>query len=186
MIDEAPITRKAIRQAAAERLAAAGTIAGSRVFGFRVLPVPDDKLPALLVYTDQDNGDNTSAGSPVFRRSIDLVIECVLAGTSDDGLGDALDDFAEAATYALLGDPAWTSQFEKVKSVRVEFAAVIDGARRIACAKVTISIQFSAEYPPPADSADDLSTVGLSLDTLPTDGRVELAAVIDLSPPEAP
>lgn len=182
-MSEAAITRKAIRNDAAARLVAAGTPAGSRVYGFRTTPVPEDKLPALLVYVANDNGENRSIAVPVFRRVVELSAECIIAGGTDEELGDTLEDFADGVTGALLNDPEFVRQFEQIPSVRYEAVAVIDGARRMACGKLTFSLQFSAEYPPTLADAVNLSTVELSVDTIEPAGQLGATATITLPAP---
>lgn len=184
---EAQLTAKGIRDDAAARLVALNTAAGSRVYGFRVLPVPDDKLPALLVYCADGTGRSTSIGSPVLRWELEVVVECVGKGGTDDDLGDSLDALAESVEAGLLGDPEWIAQFERVPTCSRAVAAAIDGNRRMAVVKLTFAVQFAREYPPPIASAANLSTVELEVDTIgpsgEPDGDPEASATFTLPPP---
>lgn len=179
---EVQLTRKAIRDDVAARIVAAATVAADRVYGFRTVPVPDDKLPAVLVYCSSGNG-KTSRGSPIVRWSVDLAVECVTTGASDEAMGDAVDDFAEAVETALMLDDEWIGQFEAVPTLTYDVGTSIDGNRRLACVKLVFSLQFSRVYTASIEDASDLSTVELEVDSIDPVGEYAPTATHTLEAP---
>ena len=183
MPDEAPFTRKGIRNGVAAKLTAAGLVPAGHVLGFRTTPLPRSKLPALLVYVNGQSDRQLSIAAPRFRRSLEIAVEVVIDGSTDDGLGDALDDLCAGVESVLLTDPDWIRQFERIGDTRTDLTAVIDGDRRMAAAKIVIPVEYIAEYPPNLATAANLSTVQLEVDTMPTDGSMEAHATWPLPAP---
>ncbi len=180
MSDAIDLAAKSIRKATAELLKGK-TAAGDRVFGFRTTPVPAAKLPCLLVYINSQNDQSISIADPVYRCTLDLAVECLTDGADDETLGDATDDFCAAIKIALLKDPEWPEQVERIPAIRTDLIAVIDGARRMAGAKLVFSLVYVVEDYPDTSEAPDLSTVTIKADTLPTDGSFEAVAELDLT-----
>lgn len=177
---DAELTPKSIRADVKARLAAAGVMVADRIFGFRTTPLPQNKLPALLIYTNGEDLRSISIGAPRFRVSLELAIEAVCDGATDDGLGDALDDLCAAIKDKLLTDPNWIRQFERISGVRTDISADVAGDRRLAAAKLVFTLEFVASYPPNLDTAANLSTVQLAVDTIAPDGDPEVTATITL------
>lgn len=177
---EAALTRKGIRDGVAAKLTAAGLVPAGHVLGFRTTPLPRSKLPALLVYVNGQTDRNLSIGRPFFRRSLEIAVEAVIDGASDDGLGDTLDDLCAGIETALLTDPDWIRQFERIGDPRTDLTAVVDGERRMAAAKIVIPVEYVAEYAPNLAAAVDLSTVAVEVDTMEPDGSIEATATWDL------
>lgn len=173
MSDVAPLTPKAIRLDVATRLAAAGLVPAGNVLGFRTTPLPRSKMPGLLVYTSSKRSQNLSIASPYYRVILDIAIECVLDGNTDEGLGDELDDLATAVEALLLTDPAWVDQFERIGDTQIDYGSAVDGERRMALAKLTIPVQFVTQFAPRISDTPALSTVAVTVDTLPVDGSPE-------------
>lgn len=177
---EVQITRKGIRHDVIARLKAANTTAGDRVFGPRTTKIPDELLPALLVYCQTGDGKNVSGDAPILRWGQELAVECVVSGESDEAMGDALDDLADAVEDVLLCDPVFVAMFEKIPGVRFDMAFDDAGRRRMSAAKVAFSLEFCRVYEPRIDDEPDLVTVAIKADTMPTDGAFEAVATIDL------
>jgi hypothetical protein len=81
---------------AAAKLALTGLAAtGSNVFATRTIPVEPTDLPALCIYTMQEDSglDGTARG---LRRVINLIVEAVFASPSDD-----FDAVADISAYEV-------------------------------------------------------------------------------------
>ena len=89
--------RKAIRHEVVATLSAVAALAG-RVTATRLVPVHQDQLPQICVYTmDEDSAsDGTAQG---MQRELRLVVEILVAGNA--GLDDEADDLATAVEEAL-------------------------------------------------------------------------------------
>lgn len=177
------LTRKRIRKDAQARLVAAGLVPVGHVIGPRTTRIPDDLLPALMVYCRTGNGKNISGNAPTLRWTQELAIECVVTGADDEAMGDALDDLSDAVEVTLLSDPEWVAQFEKAPDVRFEMAFDDTGARRMGAGQVVVSLQHVREYMPDLEGESDLSTVQLRVATLPLGGAAEATATLSLEEP---
>jgi hypothetical protein len=101
--------RKAVRHAIIAILKAANTSAGQRVEGSRVTETPPAKLPAIYVYTLDDEADEQSQSSAprTLHRNLDIVVEALAAALASPStpIDDVLDDFGEQIETALGADP---------------------------------------------------------------------------------
>lgn len=99
--------RKLIRQAAVAKLIAAATSAGARVYPTRVAPLRKDLLPAIAVYTEDEEVDPDSEGTSTreLKRYVELVVEGYVAHTSALSADDGMDDLAEQIEAAIDADP---------------------------------------------------------------------------------
>ena len=74
-----------------------------QVYGSRAVPVQSAKLPALLVYTAQDQVAYVTMTPPRTRtHDIQLIVEVLVQGV--DGCDDTLDSLAEAIETQVLTD----------------------------------------------------------------------------------
>lgn len=98
--------RKLLRQAVAALLAGASTAAAARVYATRVAPVRKDQLPAIAVYTEDEEVDpDTFQTAPrELKRDVDLVIEGYVAHSAAVPVDDAMDNLAEQIEAAMDGD----------------------------------------------------------------------------------
>ena len=97
--------RQRIRDAVAERLTAAGTLAGTNVFTSRARPILEilqKRESVLSVYTAEETSDRDPDGH-LLRRTVVISIEGA-AGGGDD-LDDHLDTMAEQVEAAIDTDP---------------------------------------------------------------------------------
>lgn len=93
-----PHKRQTIRDALVALLVAAGTNAGSRVYGSRETATSETELPVILVYTKDETAVSRDLSSKTSIRSLNVKIriKCLVNGTVDDSL-DTLADQIEAA-----------------------------------------------------------------------------------------
>ncbi|SCU73554.1 conserved hypothetical protein [Cupriavidus necator] len=91
-------TRKAIRHAVRDLLAAQPTLTG-RVYASRNYPVSEKKLPVVLLYTERDAGEEVTEA--LMQRTVDLVVKVIVRGDADEGADDELDDLCELVTLTI-------------------------------------------------------------------------------------
>lgn len=154
--------RKLIRAAAVAKLIGQ-TSAGSKVYPNRIRPFVSNgwtsQLPAIVVYTLDEQAEIFNAAPREYLRTVQLVVE--IQASADDSLDDVLDGIAESVELILLRDDTLSGTVNDLQLVRSRMALREEGETLIgAC-----MIQFDAEYldrrPDDAFNAtlEDLATV---------------------------
>lgn len=81
------------------------TLAGSHVYGSRVHPLDEAKLPALLVYAREEEIQQATISYPrQLQRELLLVVEAYAQAKA--GLEDALDTLARDIEQIMAADPS--------------------------------------------------------------------------------
>lgn len=98
--------RKLIRKAVVALLVGANTAAESRVFPTRVPPIRKTELPAIAVYTEDEETDQDSMTTAPreLKRDVDMSIELFVANSDGYSIDDAMDDLAEQVEAAMNGN----------------------------------------------------------------------------------
>lgn len=95
--------RRQIREAAGTALTGLSTT-GANVFQSRVRPVAENKLPCLLISSEEESSDMASIGYPrLMQRSLTLSVKAVAKATAN--LDDTLDQICKEVEVALAADP---------------------------------------------------------------------------------
>lgn len=132
--------RTQIRQAVVALLNG-NTEAGNRVFSSRVHPLDDAKLPALLVYTPQENiGERSMQRPRTQQRQLQLAVEGYLKARGDiDAEADAL---ALDVEQLIAADPTLAGL---VKDITLESTATQlsgEGERPVAVITLTFAVLY--------------------------------------------
>lgn len=132
--------RTQIRQAVVALLNG-NTEAGNRVFSSRVHPLDDAKLPALLVYTPQENiGERSMQRPRTQQRQLQLAVEGYLKARGDiDAEADAL---ALEVEQMIAADPTLAGL---VKDISLESTATQlsgEGEKPVAVITLTFAVLY--------------------------------------------
>lgn len=132
--------RTQIRQAVVALLNG-NTEAGNRVFSSRVHPLDDAKLPALLVYTPQENiGERSMQRPRTQQRPLQLAVEGYLKARGDiDAEADAL---ALEVEQLIAADPTLAGL---VKDISLESTATQlsgEGEKPVAVITLTFAVLY--------------------------------------------
>lgn len=132
--------RTQIRQAVVALLNG-NTEAGNRVFSSRVHPLDDAKLPALLVYTPQENiGERSMQRPRTQQRQLQLAVEGYLKARGDiDAEADAL---ALEVEQLIASDPTLAGL---VKDISLESSATQlsgEGEKPVAVITLTFAVLY--------------------------------------------
>lgn len=81
-------------------------VVGTRVYPTRILAVPKQQIPCLLVYVKAERGqlNGWACNAPNFATEFDIETELHATGATDELTGDAL-DLMDAVANAILSDP---------------------------------------------------------------------------------
>jgi len=135
--------RKAIREAVvAALLEEDATSAGERVFDSRVVNYFDLEMPAIAVYTREEFGEPQNIGQTPTNRTLQVVIECVVAGSGDSVEGDLDDLIDEVETIMSSADSFGEAYQWYLTSVDTDASA--DGERILAAAAMTYEMRYIA------------------------------------------
>lgn len=136
--------RISIRRAIKDLLIAGGTDAGNRVFAGRVDPVFQAQLPAILIYSTEEeiNRDIVKAGRRL--RTVQTVVKAVVqAGAgSEDSFQDTLDALVEQIEGIIDADERLSQTCETVWFDRTDFTLSGEGENLLAVANLTYSIEY--------------------------------------------
>jgi hypothetical protein len=179
--------RKLIRQAAVA-VTTNATVAGARVYGTRVAPIRKTGLPAIAVYTEDEEVDQDSATTAPreLKRNLDLVFEAFVAHTDALAVDDAMDDIAEQIEAAMDANRYLNGTAGESILVRTE-TGIADGSADplIGVAKLTYAVTYRTSPAVVGGNLADFTdanvttnVVGGVADTVP--------AVDDFNPQEAP
>ena len=102
-----------IRDGTAARVKAMSGFAN--VYSQRVLPTKDTQMPFACVWHAGDRtepwGDD-NVGAPRFDHSLTMIVDVVIASTSQAALDAPIVDLVERLRATLLTDPTWVALFE--------------------------------------------------------------------------
>jgi len=137
-----PHARKQIRDAAVTALTGL-TTTGARVYPSRAVPVQEDRLPALLVYTrEETSGVDTigGAGSRGLQRICSLRVEGICQSIAD--LDDQADDIAAEVETALAADPSLGGLAKDLQLTQTEIGFTDEGGQPIAGVRMIFAVQY--------------------------------------------
>lgn len=98
--------RKLIRKAVVALLVNANTAAAARVFPTRVPPIRKTELPAIAVYTEDEETDQDSMTTAPreLKRDVVVAVELYVVHSDSYTVDDATDDLAEQVENAMNGN----------------------------------------------------------------------------------
>lgn len=136
--------RNQIRDAAVTALTGL-TTTQAHVYASRVYPLSADSLPALRIYTSDEDVEIASLGAKrLLERKLELVVEaCVKSNSSFD---DTLDDIIKEVEAALAGGLAGAKY---VTLKRIEIEASGDGDVPVGIGRMTFEVPYITAHDAP-------------------------------------
>lgn len=150
--------RAAIRQALVDQLKTKvgdvfPTDAGEKIYGSRAKPLFDQFLPAILVYTRNENIIEerfTTDGYGASKRELEVAIEAVVLG--NEQVDDSLDKISKQIEDALDGFEMPTRKADVLKLKSTEIDVSIDGSKVYGAARLTYSVIYYTSNKQPDNS----------------------------------
>lgn len=132
--------RQQIREAAAAAVTSL-TLTGANVFQSRLNALPEDKLPAIRLYTNSEESENLTLVEPVEQqRTLELIIEGV-AKVNDD-LDDTLDDVAEDIEVAIASDVTLGGIVQGLLYVATEVEMSAEGDQPVGIVRLAYQVDY--------------------------------------------
>lgn len=204
------LVRTVVRDLAVQVLLDLGTLAGKFVFASRDTALQQGDVPAVLVYVLSERGEGEPGRTdPVFRTTLTLVVDCIVASTSLPKCETALDTLAEQVTEGLLRSVRFVSArnpdtggklFEGFSDLVVTVAFSGEGDRHIGTTRIALGIRYHDAYPPLI--TQPLKTIAINTDAIQPadpngryspdypaprtqgpDGRIDIGSVVTLPQP---
>lgn len=151
--------RKLIRQAVAAQLAGQ-TAAGARVFRSRMVPLKRVELPAIAIYTPEEEADFETDSAPrELKRTLQLYIESAADGTGD--VDDVLDDLAEQIEAAMDADDTLDGNASSSVLTRTELDVDESTGRTVSVIRLTYAVTYYAFAPAEVAAPDDFITADI-------------------------
>lgn len=132
--------RKQLRDAVITRLTGL-TSTGANVFPGRIYPIGSDKMPGLLVYTNDEVSAPITSGNPRrYERTVTLEVQALVQVT--DSYEDDLDEIAVEIEEAVADDLGWGGIAEDTRLVMTE--KEFSAEAKISTARMTL--KFEIDY----------------------------------------
>lgn len=135
--------RQQIREAVGTLIRDGDTDAGTNVHETRVFNLENTKLPAVNVYTSEDNIVNTTLSVPRTQiRIIDLTIECYAMGLSTS-VDDSIDQLTKQVEILLMADVTLGSLVKdvKLKATKLDFDG--EGKQIVGMAALSYEVTYA-------------------------------------------
>lgn len=156
-----PHPRKLIRHAVVTQLTGA-TAAGARVFKARMVPFKQGELPAVAVYTPDEEIETTRSTAPrELERALQLVVEVVTASGSPSDVDDSADDLSEQVEAAIDADPTLDGTATDTILARVESDVFSESGKNHGLVRLTFTVFYETYAPMTAPAADDFVTADI-------------------------
>jgi hypothetical protein len=135
--------RQQIREAVANRLKEVNTKAKNRVFTSRAKPIFDQDMPAIIIYTNEENIKQErwdTDGFGALTRELDIFIEAIDKGKEE--LDDNLDALALEIENALDGWEIPNRKSSILKFIGTDMDMSIDGKSIYGAIRLSFSLSY--------------------------------------------
>jgi len=142
--------RTQIRQAIHEIVLGLPSV-GQNVFLSRRVPLAEEHIPAICIYTlSEESGPDTMGGSRRMRRILDVGVECLTFDT--DALDDELDQMAYEVEEAIATDYTLGGLVYDtiITNTRVVLQPTRAGERPIGAALLAFRVTYRASFDDPS------------------------------------
>lgn len=122
------------------------TSCNERVYPGRNYPLTPELLPAILVYTRDEDTEPADSGADGFgpiHRTAKLAIECVTKG--DENLDDALDDLTDEVERALLNISERVPAITLFTLTRTELDLFVEDDQVFGSARLSFNCEYWTE-----------------------------------------
>jgi hypothetical protein len=140
------------------------TDAGGSIYGNRVKPLFDQFLPAILVYSKQENileDQYNIDGYAPLKRELEIAIEAVILG--GDEFDQKLETIADQIESALDGFEIETRKADLIKLKSTEIDYSIEGSKIYGAVRLTYSVIYRTEVKQPDNSGTPITEIESNL-----------------------
>lgn len=117
------------------------TTTGSSVYKMRRYALDDAKLPAVMVYSMDENSSLLTIGSRTLRRVINVSVEVVVKGVST-AVSDTLDTCCVEVEEAIAADFTLNGLAKSCILTSTQIDVMVEGERTISSARMTYAVEY--------------------------------------------
>jgi len=140
------------------------TDAGSNIYGNRAKPLFDQSIPAILVYSKQENileDQYNIDGYAPLKRELEIAIEAVIIAS--DEFDRKLDDIASQIESALDGFEIETRKADLIKLKSTEIDYSIESSKIYGAVRLTYSVIYRTSVKQPDNSGTPITEIESNL-----------------------
>ena len=140
------------------------TDAGSNIYGNRAKPLFDQSIPAILVYSKQENileDQYNIDGYAPLKRELEIAIEAVIIAS--DEFDQKLDDIASQIESALDGFEIETRKADLIKLKSTEIDYSIESSKIYGAVRLTYSVIYRTSVKQPDNSGTPITEIESNL-----------------------
>ena len=140
------------------------TYAGSNVYCNRAKPLFDQFLPAILVYSKQENileDQYNIDGYAPLKRELEIAIEAVILGGDD--FDQKLDDISEQIESTLDGFEIETRKADLIKLKSTDIDYSIESSKIYGAVRLTYSVIYRTSVKQPDNSGTPITEIESNL-----------------------
>jgi hypothetical protein len=133
-----------VRQQIRDRMATLVTglpVTGANVYKMRRYALDDSKLPAICVYTMDENSEMATIGTRTLRRSINVALDIMIKGAST-AVSDTLDGVCVSAEEAVAADFHLNGLAKSCVLTGTEININVEGEQSIASARLVYAVEY--------------------------------------------
>jgi hypothetical protein len=127
------------------------TTTGSNVFQSRVYPLQDSNLPALLIYTtNEDSATDIMGGTLVAQREVVVLIEAFVKANAD--FDDVVDTICAEVEVALGADRTLNNLAKFIQLTSTEISYNGEGESPVGVVRLSYGVQYRTAVNDPSTS----------------------------------
>jgi hypothetical protein len=133
-----------VRQQIRDRVATLVTglpVTGANVYKMRRFALDDSKLPAICVYTMDENSTLATMGTRTLVRSINVAVDIMIKGLST-AISDTLDQICVSAEQAIGADFHLNNLAKSCILTGTEININVEGEQSIASARLVYVVEY--------------------------------------------
>lgn len=133
-----------VRQQIRDRIAVLVTglpVTGASVYKMRRYALDDAKLPAICVYTTDENSSLITIGSRTLRRVINVMVEAFAKGASAT-VFDSIDNICVSIEEAIAADFGLNGLAKSCILTSTETDISVEGQQSVASARLVYAVEY--------------------------------------------
>lgn len=157
----------------------------TRVFPNRFRTLMTAELPAILVYTLEEQSEKAVEAPREYSRKVSIAVEIVVR--ANDSLDDTLDALAEKVENSIFKDETWGGKANDTLLGDTSVDLLSEGEKPVGGMKIELIVDYNSRLPEDSNATalDDLETVNAKIDVskdgVAPDGTIESEDTIDVS-----
>jgi hypothetical protein len=136
--------RRAVRDAVIQMLKDAVTEAGTNVFGNRLKKLFPQEIPAILVYTKDEQTEAAAEPSRALTRQLALIIEPVAVQVKNQSIDDFMDGFCLQIEKTIDADPSIKGLVVRAYLKNTEMVVIEDAEKSYVSAQMTYELTYQS------------------------------------------